>query len=158
MLEVVRRVLGETGLDARCLKLEITETTVMDNVTPAIAELAALREIGVTFHLDDFGTGYSSLGHLHQMPIEALKIDRSFVSAIGSDSMGTSIVQAIIALAHSLGMQVIAEGVENEIQLNKLKRLGCNFAQGYHFAKPLCPDDLVAFARKQLSVSLAMAA
>lgn len=157
-LEVVRRVLDQTGLDARCLKLEITETAVMNDAAPAIAELTALRDIGVQFHLDDFGTGYSSLGHLHRMPIEALKIDRSFVSAIGSDSMGTSIVQAIIALAHSLDMRVIAEGVENQTQLAELNRLGCNYAQGYHFAKPLSPEDLVAFARKELKPTVALAA
>jgi EAL domain-containing protein (putative c-di-GMP-specific phosphodiesterase class I) len=130
----------------------------MSAVIPAIAELNAMRAIGVQFHLDDFGTGYSSLGYLHQMPIEALKIDRSFVSVIGSDRMGTSIVHAIIALAHSMNMQVIAEGVENESQLAKLISLGCECAQGYHFAKPLSPDNLVIFARKNLIESVAIAA
>jgi EAL domain-containing protein (putative c-di-GMP-specific phosphodiesterase class I) len=156
--DAVVHALKETGLDAKYLKLEITETAVMDNVIPAIAELTALREIGVQFHLDDFGTGYSSLGYLHQMPIEALKIDRSFVSAIGSDRTGTSIVQAITALAHSMGMGVIAEGVENEAQLAKLTSLGCDYAQGYLFAKPLSPDDLVTFVRKHSSVGPAIAA
>jgi EAL domain-containing protein (putative c-di-GMP-specific phosphodiesterase class I) len=157
-LDAVRRVLAETCLDARYLKLELTETAVMDSVIPAMAEMNALRDIGVQFHLDDFGTGYSSLGYLHRMPIEALKIDRSFVNAMESDRMGTSIVQAIIALAHSLNMHVIAEGIENEAQLAKLTRLGCNYAQGYHFAKPFSPADLVAFARKNRGVNVAAAA
>jgi diguanylate cyclase (GGDEF)-like protein len=156
--DVVVQALKEIGLEAKYLKLEITETAVMDPVIPAIAELTALREIGVQFHLDDFGTGYSSLGYLHKMPIEALKIDRSFVSAIGSDRTGTSIVQAIIALAHSMDMRVVAEGVENESQLAKLTSLGCDYAQGYHFAIPLCPDELVAFARKHSSTGPAIAA
>jgi EAL domain-containing protein (putative c-di-GMP-specific phosphodiesterase class I) len=155
-MDSVLRALKDTGLEAPYLKLEITETAIMDNIAPAMAEFKALREIGVQFHLDDFGTGYSSLGYLHQMPIAALKIDRSFVSAIGSDSMGASIVQAIIALAHSLQMQVIAEGVENETQLAQLTRLGCNSAQGYHFAKPLSPEDLVTFARKNARVTAAV--
>jgi EAL domain-containing protein (putative c-di-GMP-specific phosphodiesterase class I) len=113
-----------------------------------------LREVGVRFHLDDFGTGYSSLGYLHQMPIEALKIDRSFVSAMGSDRTGTSIVQAIIALAHSMDMRVIAEGVETAAQLAKLTSLGCDYAQGYYLARPLFPNDLVAFARRHAGVQV----
>src|SRR5207244_3770322 len=130
----------------------------MDNIGPAVAELTALRDIGVQFHLDDFGTGYSSLGYLHRMPIGALKIDRSFVTAMGSDRMGTSIVQAIIALAHSLDMRVIAEGVETGDQLAKLTSLGCDFAQGYHFSKPLCPTELVTFVRRQAGVNMGAAA
>jgi diguanylate cyclase (GGDEF)-like protein/PAS domain S-box-containing protein len=157
-LDTVRRVLNETGLEARYVRLELTESAVMDNVTAAIAEMTALRDIGVQFHLDDFGTGYSSLGCLHRMPIAALKIDRSFISTMGSDRMSTSIVQAIIALAHSLDMQVIAEGVENEAQRAKLTSLGCDYAQGYHFAGPLSPDDLVTFARKHPTIGLGIAA
>jgi len=157
-MDAVVQTLKETGLEAQYLKLEITETAVMDNVVPAIAELTALRKIGVQFHLDDFGTGYSSLGYLHQMPIEALKIDRSFVSAIGSDRTNTSIVQTIIALAHSMDMRVVAEGVETEAQLAKLASLGCDCAQGYHFAKPLSPADLDTFAVTHASADPAIAA
>jgi len=154
----VRRVLNETGLEAKYLKLEITETAVMNDVTSVIVELTALRNMGVQFHLDDFGTGYSSLGYLNRMPIEALKIDRSFINAMASDRMGTSIVQAIIVLAHSMNMKVVAEGVENETQLAKLTSLGCNYAQGYYFSKPLSADHLVAFARDRLSITMATAA
>lgn len=158
MLKTVRRVLEETGLEAQYLKLEITETAVIKDLVTAIAELTALRDLGVQCHLDDFGTGYSSLGSLHQMPIAALKIDRSFIEGIGSDRTGSPIVQAIIALANSLDMRVIAEGVENQAQLANLLRLGCNYAQGYHFAKPLTPGDLVTFASNHPGRSTAIAA
>jgi diguanylate cyclase (GGDEF)-like protein len=157
-LETVRRALSESELDARYLKLEITETALMQDPNSANDDLTAVREIGVQFHLDDFGTGYSSLGCLHKMPIQALKIDQSFVQAIGSHSMGISIVQAIIDLANSLGMDAIAEGVETPAQLAHLVRLGCKFAQGYHLAKPLAPADLVAFARSNLGQSPLIAA
>jgi diguanylate cyclase (GGDEF)-like protein/PAS domain S-box-containing protein len=157
-MDAVMNALKETGLEAKYLKLEITETAVMDQVISAIAELNALREIGVQCHLDDFGTGYSSLGYLHQMPIEALKIDRSFVSGLGSDRTGTSIVQAIIALAHSLNMRVVAEGVDSETQLAKLVSLGCDSAQGYLFAKPLSPDDFLTFVREHVNTGTGIAA
>jgi EAL domain-containing protein (putative c-di-GMP-specific phosphodiesterase class I) len=156
--DAVLNTLQHSGLSAKHLKLEITETAVMDNVMPAIAELTALRELGVQCHLDDFGTGYSSLGYLHQMPLEALKIDRSFVSAIGSDRTGTSILQAIIALGRSMDMQVIAEGVETEAQLGKLTNLGCGYAQGYHFSRPLAAKDVVDFVRAYTSKYRAQAA
>jgi EAL domain-containing protein (putative c-di-GMP-specific phosphodiesterase class I) len=138
--------LAATGLEARCLRLEITETTIMENGDPALAELNALRDMGIRFHLDDFGTGYSSLGYLHRMPIEALKIDRSFVATLGGDRMGTSIVQAIVALAHSLGMKVIAEGVENPAQADFLRNLKCDFAQGYYFGRPLTAEQFEQLA------------
>ena len=158
-LENVQRALRETALDAKYLKLEITETSVMNNVLAAIAELKGLREIGVQFYLDDFGTGYSSLGYLHQMPIQALKIDRSFINAFKTDQMGVLIVQAIIALAHSLKMQVIAEGVETVEQLEKLNEFGCDVAQGYYFAKPLSPEEVAKFLHQQQTVaSLSLAA
>jgi diguanylate cyclase (GGDEF)-like protein/PAS domain S-box-containing protein len=142
----VAEVLAATGLLARHLKLEITETTIMESGDPAVGELDTLHDMGLQFHLDDFGTGYSSLGHLHRMPIEALKIDRSFIAALGGDQTGTSIVQAIVALARALGMRVIAEGVETQSQADFLRRLGCDHAQGYYFAQPLTAEQFVQFA------------
>jgi len=142
----VAAALAKTGLCARYLKLEITETTIMESGDPAIVELNALREMGVQFHLDDFGTGYSSLGYLHRMPIEALKIDQSFIAGMGEDRTGTSIVQAIVALAKSLDMRVVAEGVENQSQVDFLRGIGCDFAQGYYFARPLTAEELAKFA------------
>jgi EAL domain-containing protein (putative c-di-GMP-specific phosphodiesterase class I) len=141
----VAAALAETGLSAQHLKLEITETTIMESGEPAIMELNTLRDMGVHFHLDDFGTGYSSLGYLHRMPIEALKIDRSFIAAMGTDRTGTSIVQAIVALAKSLDMRVVAEGVENESQVEFLRGIGCDFAQGYYFARPLTGEQFLKF-------------
>jgi EAL domain-containing protein (putative c-di-GMP-specific phosphodiesterase class I) len=138
--------LAETGLDARSLKLEITETAVMSSGDPALAELNAIRDMGVEFHLDDFGTGYSSLGYLRRMPIAALKIDRSFIAALGNDRTSTSIVEAILALARALDMRVIAEGVEHRSQADFLRNLGCGFAQGYLYARPLTAEQFVRFA------------
>jgi len=151
-LDTVREVLAETGLDAKQLKLEITETAVMKDVGAAIAELTALRDIGVQFHLDDFGTGYSSLGHLHRMPIEAVKIDRSFIDGMTTGATGTSIVEAIVALAGSLDMRVIAEGIEDRHQLAKLLRMGCDYGQGFCFAHPMSAEEFAAFARQPRSV------
>lgn len=146
MLAEVAGALAESGLGARYLNLEITETTIMETDAPALDELNALNRMGVQFHLDDFGTGYSSLGHLHRMPIKTLKIDRSFIASGRNGRTGTSIVQAIIALARSLEMQVIAEGVETKSQFEFLRDLGCDFAQGYYFAPPLTAEKLVEFA------------
>jgi EAL domain-containing protein (putative c-di-GMP-specific phosphodiesterase class I) len=157
-LDAVRRVLADTGLAAASLRLEITETAVMEKVQSATAEITALRDLGVQIHLDDFGTGYSSLGYLHQMPIEALKIDRSFINAMDTNGMRSTIVRAIIALAHSLHMLVIAEGVETDSHLTNLAQLGCDYAQGYLLSKPLSAADLPAFAGKSASPSMAIAA
>jgi diguanylate cyclase (GGDEF)-like protein/PAS domain S-box-containing protein len=142
----VARVLAATGLEVRHLKLEITETITMGSGDPVAAELNTLHDMGIQFHLDDFGTGYSSLGYLHRMPIDALKIDRSFIAALGGDRTGTSIVQAIVALARALKMRVIAEGVENKSQADFLRHLGCDHAQGYYFSKPLTAEQFVQFA------------
>jgi diguanylate cyclase (GGDEF)-like protein/PAS domain S-box-containing protein len=158
MSDQVIRALADSGLHARQLKLEITETSIMEIGDSALAKLNTLRDMGVQFHLDDFGTGYSSLSYLHRMPIEALKIDRSFIAALGADSTGASIVEGIIALAHSMNIRVIAEGVENETQLAKLTSLGCDYAQGYLFSKPLSPGDFVEFAGKLPNVASVLAA
>jgi diguanylate cyclase (GGDEF)-like protein/PAS domain S-box-containing protein len=148
MPDEVDRVLKETGLAPGNLKLEITETTIMDHAGRAMGEMQALRDKGVQFHLDDFGTGYSSLSHLHRMPIAALKIDRSFVAGMAGNKTGTSIVQAIVLLARSLEMQVITEGVEDQTQADFLRGLGCDYAQGYFYSQALTSDELLQFACK----------
>jgi diguanylate cyclase (GGDEF)-like protein/PAS domain S-box-containing protein len=149
----IMRLLVQSGLPAKYLKLEITETTIMDNAGPALSEMMAIQAMGVQFHLDDFGTGYSSLSHLHKMPIAALKIDRSFISGMAGNRTGTAIVQAIVLLARSLEMRVITEGVENQQQADFLKGLGCDAAQGFFFAKPLGVDEMEAFARSHLATT-----
>ena len=143
-LHLVQRlelILQETGLDASSLKLEVTETALMDDREEVAAQiLSQLKELGVQLSVDDFGTGYSSLSCLHYFPIDTLKIDRSFVNCIRSRSKDSEIVQAIVTLAHNLGIEVTAEGVETDEQLVELKTLKCDRAQGYFFSKPLVPE------------------
>lgn len=138
----VKQTLNDTGLDARCLKLEITESAVMENAEETIKILKSLREIGVQLSIDDFGTGYSSLSYLHRFPIDTLKVDRSFVSRMGSDEESSEIVKTIVTLAHNLNLDVIAEGVETIEQLEKLRSFGCRYAQGFLFAKPMPQEEM----------------
>jgi len=148
--DLVRRissVLEETGLPAALLDLELTESMLMDNMRDNIAMLRSLRAVGIAIFIDDFGTGYSSLAYLHSLPIETLKIDRSFVRAIASRDGDAPIAKAVIALAHSLKLKVIAEGVETGEQLEFLLRHGCDIIQGYYFSKPLTADDFIELLR-----------
>jgi diguanylate cyclase (GGDEF)-like protein len=140
LLEQIEAVLRETGLDPRSLKLEITESVVMENIETATRTLERLRALGVELSIDDFGTGYSSLSYLQRFPVSTLKIDRSFVSRM-TESEGTAeIVRTIMKLAQNLGMGVVAEGVETERQREQLKALECEFGQGYYFARPMDGD------------------
>jgi diguanylate cyclase (GGDEF)-like protein/PAS domain S-box-containing protein len=134
----IEEIIDRTGLDPVHLRLEITESVLVEESATAIASLEALNEIGVRLVLDDFGTGYSSLAYLNRFPFHALKIDRSFVDALGIEQERTAIVEAIIGMARALSLDVIAEGVENEVQLAELRRLGCDYAQGhlFHAAMP----------------------
>lgn len=124
--------------------VEITESVVMHDVEAAVGIVQELKSRGLVVSIDDFGTGYSSLAHLKRFPIDELKIDKSFVDGLGTDSEDTAIVAAIVAMAHALGLLVIAEGVETIDQLERLRTLGCEMAQGYLFSRPLHPDGLVA--------------
>ena len=132
----ITRVLLETGLKAECLHLEITESVVMENTDNAIAMLKELRALGVKLSIDDFGTGYSSLSYLHRFPFDTLKIDRSFVGRMEEQTDNVEIVKTIMVLAHNLGMDVVAEGVETEEQLAQLRSMHCQSGQGYLFSKP----------------------
>ena len=135
-IQQIELILAETGLDGSCLKLEITEGTLMEYVEETINTLLQIKAKKIQLSIDDFGQGYSSLSYLHRFPIDTLKIDRSFVSLMNSDD-NFEIVRTITTLAHTLGMDVIAEGVETSEQLAQLKGLGCEFGQGYFFSKPL---------------------
>ena len=135
-VDMVGRVLGETGFPAACLELELTESVILERSEEVIACFQALDNMGVCIAIDDFGTGYSSLSYLKRFAIHQLKIDQSFVRDISSDPDDAAIVSAIIAIAHSLGLEVVAEGVETAEQLAFLRSLGCDKAQGYLFSKP----------------------
>lgn len=133
----VRQILQETGLDASSLKLEITESAIMEDAASAAVTLMQLKDLGVQLCMDDFGTGYSSLSYLHRFPIDVLKIDRSFINEIGMRKQNLEIIRAIVTLAHSLSMAVVAEGIETTEQLALLRSLDCEFGQGYLFSKPV---------------------
>jgi diguanylate cyclase (GGDEF)-like protein/PAS domain S-box-containing protein len=145
----VERALAETGLDARALKLEITETVVMENLDTVARLLRQLRELGIGLSLDDFGTGYSSLSYLHRFPLNTLKIDRSFVTQMSHQSENREIVRTIAALAKNLGLDVVAEGVETTAELAELRALACEYAQGYFFSKPVDEAAAQALLQKQ---------
>jgi diguanylate cyclase (GGDEF)-like protein len=137
LVNQVRRVLGETGLDPACLKLELTESAVMGNGEAAIGVLNELKELGVKLGIDDFGTGYSSLSYLQRFPIDTLKIDRSFVSSMEEGTENSEIVRTIISLAKTLHLNVVAEGIETVHQLHQLRILDCEYGQGYLFSRPV---------------------
>ncbi len=137
LIDEINETLAGTALDARCLKLEITESMVMENAESAIDTLSQLRDLSVQSHMDDFGTGYSSLSTLHRFPIDVLKIDRSFIAGMGVNGKNSAVARTIVALAHNLGMEVIAEGVETAQQMEQLRELNCEYGQGYFFSKPL---------------------
>ncbi len=137
----IKTALEDSGLDARRLDLELTETAVLENKEQAIRMLNAFKEMGIRLSLDDFGTGYSSFSYLHQLPYDTLKIDRSFINQLGGSGGSNEIVHAIIVLAHNLRMSVVAEGVEEGPQADQLKGMWCEYAQGYHYARPMPADD-----------------
>ncbi len=143
--ETVADTLEATGLPGSALHLEVTETAAMHNPELAIQALNAIRQLGAKIAIDDFGTGYSSLAYLHTLPINKLKIDRSFIRAMGQDNDDIAIVAATIELAHKLGLTVTAEGVETEKQLNRLVALGCEEIQGFLIARPMKPKALGEF-------------
>jgi predicted signal transduction protein with EAL and GGDEF domain len=133
----VAQVLAESGLPADCLELEITESAAMQDPEVSIANLSKLKALGISIAIDDFGTGYSSLAYLKLLPIDRIKLDRTFVKDIETDPNDAAICTATIGLAHNLGLRVVAEGVENIAQLDYLTRLGCDTIQGFYFSRPL---------------------
>jgi EAL domain-containing protein (putative c-di-GMP-specific phosphodiesterase class I) len=142
LAETVERALGESGLEARSLGLDVTETVYVRALEGNAGALSRLREMGVGISIDDFGTGYSSLAYLKRLPADALKIDRSFVAGLGEDLEDTAIVGMVVELAHTLGMEVVAEGVETEAQARLLGEMGCDLGQGYRFSRPLPSEEV----------------
>jgi len=144
LAERVSQILAETGLDSRYLKLEITESIIMDNAQGINDTILKLKAMGVKVYIDDFGTGYSSLGYLQQYPIDTIKIDRSFIQRIDQNGENTELVRAILNLARDLKLSVIAEGIETESQLVQLREWSCEYGQGYYFSRPIDPEKIEA--------------
>jgi EAL domain-containing protein (putative c-di-GMP-specific phosphodiesterase class I) len=141
----VERVLEKTGFEASCLTLDLTETVYMKVLEGHTGTLNELKKMGVNISIDDFGTVYSSLTYLKRIPADALKIDRTFLAGLGEDVEDTAIVQMIVDLAHTFGMEVIAEGVESQEHVEQLKEMGCDLVQGFYFAEPLAPEAASEF-------------
>ncbi|KTD05254.1 EAL domain-containing protein [Fluoribacter gormanii] len=148
--EVIENILLETGLPAKFLELELTESLLVDNVKHAVETMYELKDMGTKLAIDDFGTGYSSLAYLKQFPVDKLKIDRSFISELVNRENDAAITRAIINLGHSLNLQVLAEGVETDLQRQFIMQHGCDYAQGYYFAMPQKAEDLKDFIRQHI--------
>lgn len=151
LLRDVGSALAESGLAQGSLILEMTETTLLEDAQTTVAVLEELRALGARLAIDDFGKGYSSLSYLKRLPMDLLKIDRSFVAGFGQDPRDTTIAQSIVSLAHALGLQVIGEGVENAEQLERLRSMGCDLAQGYHIARPLPAEEVDSLLADRLT-------
>jgi diguanylate cyclase (GGDEF)-like protein len=144
LVPIVAALLEESGLKPTTLNLEITESAIIGQKHPAIETVEQLRELGVGIHLDDFGTGYSALSYLHRLPLDAVKIDRSFTSAIDTEERPLHVVRAIISLAHAIGLEVVAEGVSTAEQLSLLREIGCDYAQGFVISRPCSSAEMGA--------------
>jgi len=149
-VDKIRRKLDYYDVEPSLLEIEITESVIINHREETIQKLLELRELGIRIALDDFGTGYSSLNYLRIMPIDRLKVDRSFIDQVEEDNVAQSILQTIITLGHSLAFQIVAEGVENEMQLKILRDMNVDIVQGYYYSKPLDEEKLVEFSRKMI--------
>jgi EAL domain-containing protein (putative c-di-GMP-specific phosphodiesterase class I) len=150
---IINNALTVNQLEPSNLKVEITESLLMENSTEMIATLQAIRDLGVAIHMDDFGTGYSSLSYLKHFPIDALKIDRSFIEGAIEDKTDASLVEAVVLIGHSLQLKLVGEGVETEQHYNYLKSLGCDYGQGYYISKPIAADELIKLCSKETFLS-----
>ena len=142
---LVANILAQSGLQAQYLEIEVTENTLMNEVEQSMTTLLALKAMGISISIDDFGTGYSSLNYLRRLPIDVLKIDQAFIEGLGVDANNTDITHAIIAMAHSLDLTLVAEGIEDRKQLLLLQERGCEIGQGYLFSKPIPREEVPAF-------------
>jgi diguanylate cyclase (GGDEF)-like protein len=151
LVENIAAMLKELDLAPTNLKLEITESTVMEDPVAAVEMLQRMKDLGIRLAIDDFGTGYSSLSYLHRFPLDTLKIDRSFISGISDPVHGMEIARSIMPLAKNLCLDVVAEGVETADQVRELKKLNCKYAQGFYFSKPLAPDEAEALMTEHVA-------
>ena len=138
----VEEVLSAAAIDTALLELEVTESVVMRDVSVVVRRLRQLQDMGLCIAIDDFGTGYSSLQYLQQLPLDALKIDRSFIDRAEESKGGQALIETIISLAQHFNLRTVGEGIENQAQLDYLRRVGCNDAQGYFFARPMSAADI----------------
>jgi len=145
--QTVAKILDRHEVDPGCIAIELTETAIMEDVDTAAAMVDRLAGLGVRILIDDFGTGYSSIAHLQRLPVSGIKIDRDFIAGIATDERSAKLIGALIALAHALNLDVVAEGVDNEAGRDLLRGLGCEFAQGYLFSPPVPPGDIAALLR-----------
>jgi EAL domain-containing protein (putative c-di-GMP-specific phosphodiesterase class I) len=148
----IRGILEETGLEPSSLILEITESVMMSNMEMSIERLGELKALGVLLAVDDFGTGYSSLNYIQQFPVDILKVDKSFVDVVNSDSRKSALTATILKLAQDLDLKPVAEGIERADQLERLLELHCDLGQGFFFAKPLNPDALQGLLSERRSM------
>ncbi|MCW9017174.1 MAG: EAL domain-containing protein, partial [Kangiellaceae bacterium] len=149
LLDEIKEILSSTEIPATCLELEVTESIMMEEPVATIDILNQLHQLGIRLSIDDFGTGYSSLNYLRQMPLDTLKIDRSFIQDIGISQQNETIIKAITALSHNLELKVVAEGVEIERQLKFLKQHECDYIQGYYFGRPVPADEMTKVLKEQ---------
>src|SRR5581483_4602763 len=147
--KAVQKAVDRARIDPRRITLEITESAVMEEPESAIATMGDLKALGVSLCVDDFGTGYSSLSYLKTLPVDVVKVDRAFVAGLDADKDDSAIAEAVIGLAHTLGLTAIAEGVERQGQLTELRRLGCDGAQGYYFAYPVPGVEAAELMRRR---------
>jgi len=145
----IARMLEQTGLPPQCLELEITESTFIDDPEPVAADIASLRRLGVAISIDDFGTGFASLNYIRRFSFDVLKIDRSFIEGLPGEPGHAAIVEAVITLSNSLGIQVVAEGVETAEQVAVLSAYGCKLAQGYFFSPPVSAEAFTELVLRQ---------
>ena len=150
LVDTVRNILNMTGIEKGSLIFEITESMIMENAKSATVLMLELKKLGIRLHIDDFGTGYSSLSYLHHFPLDALKIDRSFIESMERDGDNTEIVKTITNLANNLNLDVIAEGVETDYQLSMLKALECKNMQGFLVSRPMNSEAARSFLREEL--------
>jgi EAL domain-containing protein (putative c-di-GMP-specific phosphodiesterase class I) len=150
LVDFLVRTLATYKLDASAIQVELTETALMDDIEHAIGVLGMLRQLGFSISLDDFGTGYSSLSYLSRLPLDKIKIDQSFVQHVHTDTAGRAITDAIIALGRTLGLQIVAEGIESEEVLTYLRMHGCHQAQGFYVCEPLSGDKLAVWYSQYL--------
>jgi diguanylate cyclase (GGDEF)-like protein len=142
LVRTISQVVGESGVSSQDLGVEIAESVLMEDIETTLNTLNRLKELGLSLSIDDFGTGFSSLSHLKHLPVDTLKVDKSFIAGLGQDSDDSAIVSAAVSLAHALRLTAVAEGVESDSQLSELKQLGCDHFQGYFFARPMPGDSL----------------